>query len=122
MPQSKKTLIVGATPNASRYAYIATEMLHSYGHEVILFGVKKGAILDFPIQNDWPLDDNIDTITLYINPTTQEAYYEHIINSKPKRIIFNPGTENPILENLARLQNIETMNACTLVLLRTNQY
>lgn len=122
MPLNKKTLVIGATPNRQRYAYIATEMLLDYEHEVILYGVKRGNIRDLTILNDWPSDADIDTITLYINPRIQEGYYDKILAMNPRRIIFNPGTENPILTDLAHSQNISTLNACTLVLLRTNQY
>lgn len=122
MPQSKPTLVVGATPNASRYAYIATEMLLEYGHEVTLFGIKKGEVLGLPILNDWPADANIDTITLYINPKIQEQYYDQILALNPNRIICNPGTENPTLKRLAEERGITVQYACTLVLLRTRQY
>ena len=122
MQQSKTTLVVGATPNPNRYAYIATEMLQDYNHEVVLFGIKKGSINDLKIQNEWPDNETIDTITLYINPSLQEQYYEAMLNSGAKRIVFNPGTENSELAQLANAKNIETLNACTLVLLRTNQY
>lgn len=122
MLQTKTTLVVGATPNPSRYAYIATEMLQEYGHKVILFGIKKGSINDLKIHNEWPDNMDINTITLYINPSLQEQYYNAILHSGAKRIIFNPGTENSELAQLAHAKNIEALNACTLVLLRTNQY
>ncbi|MDB4107690.1 CoA-binding protein [Bacteroidia bacterium] len=122
MQQSKKTLIIGATHNPSRYAYIATEMLLDYKHEVVLYGIKKGSVLEIPILNDWPSEEEIDTITMYVNPLIQEAMYLDILALKPSRIIFNPGTENKKLADLALSQNIATQNECTLVLLRTNQY
>ncbi|MFT6112567.1 MAG: putative CoA-binding protein [Bacteroidia bacterium] len=122
MPQSKKTLVIGATPKPERYAYIATEMLHDFGHEVVPYGIKKGTIGDYTILNEWPNSQEFDTITLYINPTLQEGFYDQILALKPKRIIFNPGTENSALEEMAKAKNIKTLDACTLVLLRTNQY
>jgi predicted CoA-binding protein len=122
MPQNKPTLIIGATPNPARYAYIATEMLLEYDYPVTLFGIKKGNVGDLPILNEWPKDQSFDTITMYINPRIQENYIDDILALNPKRIIFNPGTENPKLEKLARAQNIVALNACTLVLLRTRQY
>ena len=122
MQQSKKTLVLGATPNPNRYAYIATEMLRDFGHEVIPFGIKKGQIGAVDILNEWPTNAEVDTITLYINPNLQEGFYEQIVALKPKRIIFNPGTENSVLQNLATSQKIEIIDACTLVLLQTNQY
>ncbi|PCJ66333.1 MAG: CoA-binding protein [Bacteroidetes bacterium] len=122
MRESKRTLVIGATPKPERYAYMATEMLHDFGHEVIPYGIKKGAIGEFTILNEWPTDDNFDTITLYINPNIQENFYDRILALKPNRIIFNPGTENLVLTKMAQSQNIVTLEACTLVLLRTNQY
>lgn len=122
MPQNKKTLVLGATPKPDRYAYIATEMLTDYGHTVVPYGVKKGKIGDFIILNEWPTDTDIDTITLYINPTLQQQFYDRIVAMKPKRIVFNPGTENSELMQLAEENDIIAQEACTLVLLRTNQY
>jgi predicted CoA-binding protein len=122
MPQNKKTLVLGATPKPERYAHKATEMLLNQKHSVIPFGIKKGAIGEVAILNEWPSDNDIDTVTLYINPTRQKDFYDKILALKPKRLIFNPGTENPELERLAVAQNIIAQEACTLVLLRTNQY
>ena len=122
MHPSKKTLVLGASPNPRRYAYIVTEMLWDYGHEVVLFGIKKGNISDQTILNEWPTDMDIDTIILYVNTTIQENYYDRIIQMKPNRIIFNPGTENPEFQKKVKDLGIKVQNACTLVLLRTNQY
>ena len=122
MPQSKKTLVLGATPKPERYAYIATEMLVEFGHTVVPFGVKRGEIGELTILNEWPADEDIDTVTLYINPTIQKDFYARILALKPKRIIFNPGTENLELMEQASSQKIATLEACTLVLLRTSQY
>ena len=122
MPQNKKTLVLGATPKPERYAYIATEMLVNFGHTVVLLGVKRGEIGELTILSEWPADEDIDTVTLYINPTIQKDFYARILALKPKRIIFNPGTENLELMELASSQKIATLEACTLVLLRTSQY
>ena len=116
------TLILGATPNADRYSFMATALLVEKGHAVYPFGIKKGEILTTPIINEWPSTESIDTVTLYLGPAAQEAYYNAIIDLKPRRIIFNPGTENPILNNLATEKGIETIEACTLVMLKTGQY
>ncbi len=122
MPHAKPTLVVGATPNPRRFAFIATNMLLDYEHPVRLFGIKKGNIGGLPIANEWPSDKDIDTITLYINSRWQKAYYDHILHSSAKRVIFNPGTENPELVKLLQERNIQAIEACTLVLLQTNQY
>ena len=122
MPQNKTTLIVGATPNPSRFAYRAAHMLSDYGHPILLFGIKKGSVAGELILNDWPGDKSIDTITLYISGKWQIAYYQKMIDLKPRRIIFNPGTENQEFESMATEAGIECLRACTLVMLQTNQY
>ena len=118
----KKTLILGATTNPSKYGYIATSRLKSHGHEVIPVGIREGKIEDIEIRNDLPILNDIDTITLYLNPTIQKDYYDYILKINPKRIIFNPGTENIELINLVKQNGIEVEIACTLVLLSVGQY
>ena len=118
----KKTLVLGASTKPERYSYIATQRLNNHGHEVVPVGVRAGAIEGIEIQKGTPEVGDIDTVTLYLNPKRQEQYYEYILGLKPKRIIFNPGTENPTLMQLAREQGIESEAACTLVLLSTGQY
>ncbi|MFI5171733.1 MAG: CoA-binding protein [Chitinophagales bacterium] len=118
----KKTVVLGASPNPGRYSYLAVRKLKIYGHEVVAIGKKEGAIDDTTIIKDHPIIDNIDTVTLYLNPDNQKQYYDYIIDLKPKRIIFNPGTENDELADLAEKNKIETIEACTLVLLSTGQY
>jgi len=120
----KKTLIVGATPNPGRYAFMAARMLNDYGHEIVLIGIRKETVLGKEILNlrEKPSLSNIDTITLYIGPQNQPDWYDYLIGLKPKRIIFNPGTENEVFEKMAEAQNIEVVEGCTLVMLRSNQY
>ena len=119
---AKKTLVIGATTNSARYAYIATNMLLNHGHEVELLGIKKGEVASIPIQNGFPKLENIDTVTMYIGPQHQQEYYDYIINLKPQRVIFNPGTENPGFYRLLQANGIDCEIACTLVLLTTNQF
>ena len=120
----KKTLIVGATTNPARYAYIAASMLKDYGHSIVPIGIKKGEVFGEPILNirEKPAISDIDTITLYIWTQHQPEWYDYLIGLKPNRIIFNPGTENLEFEKMAENAGIEALEACTLVLLRTNQY
>lgn len=118
----KKTLIIGATDNPSRYANLAAKKLVSYGHPIINIGIKAGEAAGVPIERADEVFEDIDTITLYVGPQNQPEYYDYIMQSKPKRIIFNPGTENPELEELAEQNGIETLEACTLVMLSTGQY
>ena len=116
------TFILGATPNPERYSFMATALLVEKGHAVYPFGIKKGEILSITIINEWPTDERIDTVTLSLGPSAQESYYNAILDLSPRRIIFNPGTENPILQSLATEKGIETIEACTLVMLKTGQY
>lgn len=119
----KKTLILGASSNPERYAYKATVKLAKHGHEVVPVGLKSGNIEGHEILINNPIVADIDTVTLYVGPQNQPMYYDYILNQiHPKRIIFNPGTENPELEKLANEQGIETEVACTLVLLSLGEY
>lgn len=118
----KKTLIIGASPNPARYAYLAAHRLVESGHEIVNVGIKKGHVAGVDIQPAAAPPTDIHSITLYIGPRLQPQYYDYIVNVKPLRLIFNPGTENPELESLARNHGIDTVNACTLVLLSTGQY
>lgn len=118
----KKTLIIGATNNPARYAYLAANKLVRYGHPIINIGIKQGEVAGSAIVQAKEIYLDIDTVTLYVGPHNQPPYYDYIIKTKPKRIIFNPGTENNELKNLAEENGIETLEACTLVLLSTNQY
>lgn len=118
----KKTLILGASPNPSRYANLAAHRLVAHGHPIINVGIKQGEVAGVPIEKPEQIHTDLDTITLYLGLQNQPEYYDYIIKSKPKRLIFNPGTENPELEELAEANGIETTEACTLVLLSTGQY
>ena len=118
----KKTLIIGATPNPGRYAYLAAHKLTAAGHPIINIGIKNGEVAGVKIEPAETIYKDVDTITLYVGPAHQPDLYDYIINTKPKRIIFNPGTENIELKELAEKNGIETDEACTLVLLSTNQY
>ncbi len=118
----KKTLVIGASPNSDRYAFLATQMLNEYKHPVYAFGLKSGKINETEIQTAWPNTNDFDTVTLYLNPINQMGYYDKIIDLKPKRVIFNPGTENSEFEKLLSENNIQAIEACTLVMLRKNQF
>ena len=118
----KKTLVLGATTNPARYGFIATSRLKMYGYEVVPVGIREGDIEGIDILLGKPEVEGVDTITLYLNPKRQEEYYEYILSLKPKRIIFNPGTENPELIKIAQERGIETEIACTLVMLSVGNY
>jgi len=118
----KKTLIIGASPDPSRYAYKAAHMLTRFNHEIVNVGIKRGEVAGVEIEKPGEIHGDIDTITLYIGPALQAQYHDYILDTKPKRVIFNPGTENYELEKLLDAHGIEPMEACTLVLLSTGQY
>ena len=122
MNESKKTLVLGASDNPSRYSYLAINRLRSHGHPVVAIGKKNAMVADVPIEKEKKDWNDVDTVTLYLNPTHQQQYYEYILSLKPKRIIFNPGAENDELADLAIKNGIIPIEACTLVLLSTNQY
>lgn len=118
-----KTLVLGASENPQRYSYLATKRLLDAGHEVCLVGKTKGEIFGIPIVTSYENCTDIDTITLYLNPSNQKSYYDFILNKiAPRRIIFNPGTENAELIGKARDQGILVEMACTLVLLSVSSY
>ena len=122
MNEQKKTLVLGASDNPARYSYLAIQRLRKHGHPVVAIGRKNTKVADVNIDKEKTPATDIDTVTLYLNPTHQQEYYDFILSLKPKRIIFNPGTENDKLVELAKEKNIETMEVCTLVLLSTGQY
>jgi predicted CoA-binding protein len=120
--KNKKTLVLGASTKSDRYAFKAVNMLVEKGHSVLAIGQNSGEVAGVKIQTKAIPLKNIDTISLYLNPARQRDYYNYIIEAKPKRVIFNPGTENPEFYQLLELNDIKSEVACTLVLLSTNQY
>lgn len=118
----KKTLIIGASTNPARYSFLAAHRLVKHGHSIKMLGLKEGQVAGNQIQTGKPSFENIDTITLYIGPQHQPEWYDYIINLKPKRIIFNPGTENEEFEELLEKNGIEVQEACTLVMLSIGAY
>jgi predicted CoA-binding protein len=118
---SKKTLVLGASQKPSRYSYEAVVRLKHHGHPVYAYGLREAEIIDTPIQTEWPVEE-FDTITLYLNPYRQQDYYERIIELRPKRVIFNPGTENPHFMDRLEKAGIEVEEACTLVMLSIGNY
>jgi len=118
----KRTLIIGASSNPSRYAYLAAQKLRNYGHSFLLLGRRKGFALGEEIHTEKVEWEDVDTVTLYINPSHQPDYYDYILSLKPKRVIFNPGTENPEFKNMLLDKNIIPIEGCTLVMLSIGQY
>ncbi len=124
MGSSKKTVIIGATTNTGRYAYMAAERLSGASVEFVPVGIKKGTVFGQPILpiKEKPMVNDVHTVTMYIGPQNQPKWYAYILSLNPKRIVFNPGTENDEFQNLARQRNIEIVQGCTLVMLGVGTY
>jgi hypothetical protein len=118
----KKTLVLGASLKQDRYANIAIHKLREYNHQVVAIGMKQGVVNDVTITTEKKLFEGVDTVTLYLNSKRQEAYYDYILSLNPRRVIFNPGTENSSFYTILNTHKIPYEISCTLVLLGTNQY
>jgi predicted CoA-binding protein len=116
------TLVVGASKNPERYSYKAIRSLISNGYPVLAYGLRNEIVDGIEIQTDLDFKEAIHTITMYVGPDRQAEIIPKLLELKPQRIIFNPGTENPIFIEKAIQQGIKTELACTLVLLSTGQY
>lgn len=117
-----KTLVLGASSKPERYSFKAVNMLKKFGHQVIAIGAREDFIDDTKIEKGMPKLAGIDTITLYLGPNNQSGFYDYILDLNPRRIIFNPGTYNIDLIRMATAKGIETIEACTLVMLSTGQF
>ena len=118
----KKTLVLGATTNPSRYANIAINRLTRNQVPTVAIGLRKGEIAGVNIETEKVPFEDVHTVTLYLGPPRQEEYYDYIVSLQPERVIFNPGTENPEFYKLLQENDIEVDVACTLILLSTKQY
>jgi predicted CoA-binding protein len=118
----KKTLVFGASLKPYRYSNVAIKRLVDASQEVVAFGPREGSVAGVDIKTSCAGFREVDTITLYMNPDRQQEFYQTMIDLKPRRVIFNPGTENPKLYAILREAGIEVEIACTLVLLATGQY
>ena len=119
---SKKTLVLGASPNPARYSFLAINKLREHDHPVIAVGKKSSVVAGVPVQSEIAPIPDLDTVTMYLNTENQKNYYDYILSQHPRRVIFNPGAENPEFEKLLAENGIKVLEACTLVLLGTGQY
>ncbi|HMN06867.1 MAG TPA: CoA-binding protein [Flavobacteriales bacterium] len=122
MATEKKTLVLGASMKEDRYSNKAIRDLRQHGHPVVAVGLREGEVLDVPIVKDIPAGTVVDTVTIYLGEKNQNVWEDRVLALKPKRIIFNPGAENPAFEKKAEAAGIEVLEACTLVMLRTGQF
>ena len=119
---NKETLVLGASVKTDRYSYLAVQKLVANNYTVKAIGAKEGEVLGVNIYKGKEPFKNIHTVTLYLNPKNQVSYYNYLVSLQPKRVIFNPGTENEELQNILTKNNISFENACTLVLLSIKKY
>ncbi|WP_323789393.1 CoA-binding protein [Psychroserpens sp.] len=119
---NKKTLVIGASLKPQRYSNIAIKKLVNHNYEVVAFGLREGSVSGVEIETKLMPYNDVHTVTLYLNPERQKAVYDYIISLRPERVIFNPGTENSEFQKVLQQNNIFFEEACTLVLLSTNQY
>ena len=117
-----KTLVLGASHKPERYSNLAVNMLKEYEHEFVALGRREREVDDWQIIDGTPELEGVDTVTLYLNPTNQQEYYDYIVSLNPRRVIFNPGTENPEFQGILEEKGIEVVQACTLVMLRAGLY
>lgn len=122
MDNEKRTLVLGASLNVERYSNRAIRALRKHGQPVVAVGLREGTVVDVPLVKAIPPGTKVDTVTMYLNAHNQDAWADAVLALGPKRIIFNPGAENPTLAAKAEEQGIETLEACTLVLLGTGQF
>lgn len=119
---AKKILVIGASANEWRYSFLAVNKLISHGYEVVAIGARKEKIKEVIIETGFPDFRDVDTVTIYLSEKNQKQFYDYILKLKPRKIIFNPGAENKELEALAAENGIETIEACTLVMLSTGEF
>lgn len=119
---NKKTLVVGASTKPERYSNKAIKMLREYNHDVVALAKRAGQVDEVPIQTEFPAAEDIHTVTMYLGAKRQPEYYEQLINLNPQRVIFNPGAENDELKEKLESAGVETVENCTLVMLRTQQF
>ncbi|MBN2636264.1 MAG: CoA-binding protein [Prolixibacteraceae bacterium] len=119
---NKPTLVIGASTNPARYSHLAIHSLRKHGHDVVALATRTGQVADVSLQTSFPENNNVHTITMYLGAQRQEEYYKPILDLKPERVIFNPGSENQELVKLLENNGIEAIEACTLVLLSTGQF
>lgn len=117
-----KTVVLGASNNVSRYSYLAAVELLENGHEVIPVGIKKASINNIPIRNSYPENEDIHTVAIYLSAENQKFFYDVLLENPPKRVIFNPGTHNPVFESKLKSIGVEVLHSCVLIMLNNNQF
>jgi len=115
-------VVLGASPNPDRFSFKAVKRLIRHNYQVVAIGKRKGYIDDIPIVTGQPALENVHTVTLYLAPYHQGEIFDYVLSLRPKRVIFNPGTESPEFEEWLESYNIEIVHDCTLVMLATGRF
>jgi predicted CoA-binding protein len=115
-------LVLGASPNPERFSNKAVRRLIRYNHEVIAIGKRAGMIGDTPIITTQPEITGVHTVVMYLAPYHQGEIFDYVLSLRPKRVVFNPGTESPEFDEFLESYNIEVVHDCTLVMLANNRF
>jgi predicted CoA-binding protein len=121
-PDQKRTLVVGASLKTERFSNIAVRKLSEYHVPVIAVGLRAGEINGITVHKPFPIVENIHTVTLYVGPKHQPFWYDFILNAKPKRVIFNPGTYHEEFQQMLINNGIEVVEECTLIMLSDGDF
>ena len=119
---SKKTLVIGASEKPERYSNKAIKALRRHGHPVVAIAPRAGQVDDVAFDTEKKNYSGIDTVSLYVGPQNQADFYDYVERIRPRRVIFNPGTENKVFADRLKASGVEAEEACTLVLLSIGAY
>ena len=122
MSESKKTLVLGASADASRYSNVAARTLLRHGHPIVQVGPKPGEVNGHAIQQELPEDTDFDTVAVYMSAKRQGELEDYLLRIHPRRVIFPPGAENAELEKKLEAAGIEAVQGCTMVMLASREY
>lgn len=111
-----KVCVFGYSENPDRYSHMACELLHDFNHEVVTINPREEKDLE-KLKNL-----TVDTVTMYVSPQIADKFSRELLNISARRFIFNPGTYHPSLIEALHKKEIETVEGCTLVMLKTNQF
>jgi predicted CoA-binding protein len=115
-------VVLGASPNPERFSYKAVKRLISNNYQVVAIGKSNGSIGNIPIVTGQPALNDVHTVLMYLAPYHQGEIFDYVISLRPKRVIFNPGTESPEFEEWLKSYDIEIVNDCSLVMMATGRF
>ncbi|MGM0612939.1 MAG: CoA-binding protein [Bacteroidota bacterium] len=122
MKEDKKTIVLGVSPDPKKRAHRVCKKLMEKGHTIVPLGIREGKVNNIPIITNTNNPQKAHTIVIFLRASRQKAWLSYILASNPKRIIFNPGSENPELVEIAKEREIDVLYGCTLLMLSSNRY